>query len=143
MCIWRPCRLHLEPLSGDNAIWCQAWLACLYMVPSLILPWNCCGQPTVFGEATEMREWEVCVDRWKQEGQRKRETCEIGSKHEQNEQGKKKRKGKAKYQDDGKNAWNEVGQWSCDGFRGNSRAQSLRRCARRVCSIPKLQLGTH
>ena len=39
-----------------------------------------------------------------------------------------------------KNAWNEVGQWPCDRFRGTSRAQCLRRCACRVCSIPKLQL---
>ena len=58
--------------------WCHhlvsICLACLYLVPSLIMPWNCRVQIIVFpsGEATGVRAWEMGVGRWVEERARQR-----------------------------------------------------------------------
>ena len=85
-----------QPTNG-NRIWRQAWLACLYIVPSIIAPSNCRGQPIVLpsGEATECASgrW-AWVGGWKQEGQKsatRRKRDNRGRKHELNEQDKEGR----------------------------------------------------
>ena len=51
-----------------------------------------------------MRVRVVCVGRWVEAGGDK--YCEKGSKNEQEKEGEK-------------NAWNQMGQWSCDGSEAN------------------------